>query len=165
MKVILNQTVPKVGKAGTVVTVADGFARNYLFPRGLAIIANRTQVAALNKRNERLEAKTAAQKTSAEALATKLNGQTIKVETKVGADGVRLIGAVTSQNIADAIKAQAGETLDKKQVALHDPIKRLGSYEIELDLHMSVDAKINVVVLDPSLIVVEEAVAEETSAE
>jgi large subunit ribosomal protein L9 len=165
MKVILNQTVPKVGKAGTVVTVADGFARNYLFPRGLAIIADRTQVAALNKRNERLAAKTAEQKTAAEALGAKLDGKTIKVETKVGADGVRLNGAVTSQNIADAIKAQTGETLDKKQIALHDPIKRLGNYEVELDLHMSVDAKINVIVLDPALIVVEEPAAEEASAE
>jgi large subunit ribosomal protein L9 len=164
MKVILNQTVPKVGKAGTVVTVADGFARNYLFPRKLAIIADRNQVAALNRRNERLAAKTAELKTAAEALGAELNGKTITIETKVGADGIRLNGAITSQNIADAIKAQTGKSLEKKQVALHDPIKRLGTYVIELDLHMSVDAQVSVVVIDPSLVVVVEEPAT-TSAE
>jgi large subunit ribosomal protein L9 len=148
MKVILNQTVPKVGKAGTVVTVADGFARNYLFPRGLAVVADKSQLASLEKRNDRLAAKTAAQKADAEALKAKLDGQTVKVEAKVGADGIRLIGAVTSQNITH------GVSLEKKQVALHDPIKRLGDYTIELDLHMSVDAKVTVNVFDPSLEVV-----------
>ena len=77
MKVILNQTVPKVGKAGTVVNVADGFARNYLFPRKLAIYADKTQVAALDKRNARLAEKTEAKKTDAEAVKAKLDGQTI----------------------------------------------------------------------------------------
>ena len=154
MKVILNQTVPKVGKAGTVVTVADGFARNYLFPRGLAVVADKSQLASLEKRNDRLAAKTAAQKADAEALKAKLDGQTVKVEAKVGADGIRLIGAVTSQNITDALNSQYGVSLEKKQVALHDPIKRLGDYTIELDLHMSVDAKVTVNVFDPSLEVV-----------
>jgi large subunit ribosomal protein L9 len=156
MKVILNQTVPKVGKAGTVVTVADGFARNYLFPRKLAIVAERNQVAALDRRNAKAAEKVAGLKTDAEALKAKLDGQIVKIETKVGADKVRLNGAVTSQNIADAIKAQLGVELEKKQVALHDPIKRLGTYTVELDLHMSVDATVSVEVFDPSLIVVED---------
>ncbi|MBI1334338.1 MAG: 50S ribosomal protein L9 [Armatimonadetes bacterium] len=164
MKVILNQTVPKVGKAGTVVNVADGFARNYLFPRGLAIYADKSQIAALEKRNARLAEKVAAKKTDAEGLKTKLDGQTVKIETKVGADGVRLNGAITSQNIADAIKAQLGVELDKKQVALHDPIKRLGSYSVELDLHAHVDGHITVDVFDPALNVVEETEEEEESA-
>lgn len=156
MKVILNQTVPKVGKAGTVVTVADGFARNYLFPRGLAIVAERNQVAALDRRNAKAAEKVAGLKTDAEAVKAKLDGQAIKIETKVGADGVRLNGAITSQNIADAIKAQLGVELEKKQVALHDPIKRLGTFSVELDLHSSVDATVSVEVFDPALIVVED---------
>ena len=155
MKVILNQTVPKVGKAGTVVTVADGFARNYLFPRGLAIVANKAQVDALEKRNARLLEKTAAQKAEAEALKAKIDGQTVKIETKVGADGVRLNGAITSANIGEAIKAQLGVELEKKQIALHDPIKRLGTFSVELDLHLSVHANVSVVVFDPALAVVE----------
>lgn len=165
MKVILNQTVPKVGKAGTVVTVADGFARNYLFPRKLAIFADKNQVAALEKRNARLEEKVSAKKTDAEGVKAKLDGQTIKIETKVGADGVRLNGAITSQNIADAIKAQLGTELEKKQVALHDPIKRLGTYSIELDLHAHVDATISVEVFDPALIVVPDVEEEEETTE
>ncbi len=157
MKVILNQTVPKVGKAGTVVTVADGFARNYLFPRGLAIVANKAQVDALEKRNARLLEKTAAQKAEAEAVKAKIDGQTVKIETKVGADGVRLNGAITSANIGEAIKAQLGVELEKKQIALHDAIKRLGNYSVDLDLHLSVHATVNVEVFDPALAVVEES--------
>lgn len=162
MKVILNQTVPKVGKAGTVVTVADGFARNYLFPRGLAIVANKAQVDALEKRNARLLEKTAAQKAEAEATKAKIDGQTVKIETKVGADGVRLNGAITSANIGDAIKAQLGVELEKKQIALHDPIKRLGTYSVELDLHLSVHANVSVEVFDPALVVA--GAAEEVEA-
>ncbi len=161
MKVILNQTVPKVGKAGTVVVVADGFARNYLFPRKLAIVADRNQVAALDKRNARMAEKLGAVKSDAETLKAKLDGQVVKMETKVGADGVRLNGAITSQNIADAIKAQLGVTLEKRQVALHDPIKRLGTFSVELDLHAHVDAHISVEVFDPALIPVVEEDEEE----
>jgi large subunit ribosomal protein L9 len=156
MKVILNQTVPKVGKAGTVVTVTNGYARNYLFPRGLAIVADKVQVAALEKRNERLLAKTASAKTEAEALKAKLDGKTVKIEAKLGADGVRLVGAVTSEKVGEAIKAQLGVELEKKQIALVDTIKRLGSYKVEIDLHMSVHSEVAVEVFDPSLIVVED---------
>lgn len=163
MKVILNQTVPKVGKAGTVVTVADGFARNYLFPRKLAIIADRNQVAALDKRNARMAEKVGAVKADAEKVKEKLDGQVVKIETKVGADGVRLNGAITSQNIADAIKAQLGVAVEKKQVALHDPIKRLGTFAVELDLHAHVDAHISVEVFDPALIVVPDEDEEEVA--
>ena len=161
MKVILNQTVPKVGKAGTVATVANGYARNYLFPRGLAIVADKNQLAALEKRNARQADKVAGEKANAEALKAKLDGQTVNIETKVGADGVRLNGAITSSMIGEAIKAQLGVELDKRQIALHDAIKRLGTYTVELDLHMSVDATVAVKVFDPALIVVEEEVSEE----
>ena len=163
MKVILNQSVPKVGKAGTVVTVADGFARNYLFPRKLAIIADRNQVAALDKRNARTAEKVGAVKADAEGVKAKLDGQVVKIETKVGADGIRLNGAITSQIIADAIKSQLGVALEKRQVALHDPIKRLGTFAVELDLHAHVDAQISVEVFDPALIIVPDEDDEEVS--
>lgn len=153
MKVILNQTVPKVGKEGTVVTVADGFARNYLFPRGLAILADKSQVAALGKRNERVAAKTAGEKAAAEALREQLNGKEVRIEGKVGKDQSKLFGAITNADIADAIKSQLKVTLDRKQIALIDPIKRLGSHHVELDLHREVDAVISVVVFDPNAVV------------
>ncbi len=160
MKVILNQTVPKVGKEGSVVNVADGFARNYLFPRGLAILADKRQVGALEKRNARILERTADQKAASEGLREKLHGQTVRIEGKVGKDSTKLFGAVTSQDVVDAIKAQLKVDVDKKQVALIEPIKRLGTHEVELDLHREVDARVHVEVFDPNAIV-EPAKAEE----
>lgn len=159
MKVILNKTVPKVGKEGDVVTVADGYARNYLFPRGLAILAERRQVDALQKRNARVEAKTAELKTSAEGVKEQLDGKAVRIEGKVGASAGKLFGAVTSQDVVDAIKAQLGVQLDKKQVALIEPIKKLGKHSILLDLHRSVDAHVTVDVFDPNAPVEAEAEA------
>jgi len=150
MKVILNKTVPKVGKEGDVVSVADGYARNFLFPRGLAILAEKNQIDALQKRHARMDAKTADQKSAAEGLKEKLDGKEVRIEAKVGASGGKLFGAITSQDVADAIKAQLKISLDKKQVALVQPIKRLGKHEILLDLHRSVDAHVMVDVFDPN---------------
>ena len=150
MKVILNQTVPKVGKEGTVVTVANGFARNYLFPRGLAKLADRSQIAALGKRNERIATKTAGEKAAAEELREKLHHKEVRIEGKVGKVQGKLFGAITNADVADAIKAQLGVSLDRKQIALIDPIKRLGTHAVELDLHREVDATVSVVVFDPN---------------
>lgn len=163
MKVILNHTVPNVGKQGQVVSVKDGFARNYLFPRGLAIFADRAQVAALEKRLARVAEKEAGAVSSAETLKGSLHGKTVRIEGKVGAAAGKLFGAITSQDIADAVKAQLGVAVDKKQVALIDPIKRLGSHRVELDLHRQVDAIITVDVFDPNAVV--ETVATEAPAE
>ncbi|AIE83906.1 50S ribosomal protein L9 [Fimbriimonas ginsengisoli] len=150
MKVILNQTVPKVGKEGTVVNVADGFARNYLFPRGLAIVADKKQIQALGKRNERVAAKTAGEKAAAEGVREKLNGQTVRIPGQVGAGQGKLFGAITSQDVADAVKKQLGVDVEKKKIALIEPIKRLGNHPVEIDLHREVDAKITVEVYDPA---------------
>jgi len=163
MQVILNQTVPKVGKEGTVVTVAPGYARNYLFPRGLAIIAEKKQVAALDKRNAKLDEKLAGQKAEAETLKGKLDGQIVKIEGKVGATAGKLFGAITSQDVIDTIKKELGVALDKKQVALIEPIKKLGKHQVQIDLHRSVDAYVTVHVFDPNAIEEEEVVAEEAA--
>ncbi|HTQ11485.1 MAG TPA: 50S ribosomal protein L9 [Fimbriimonadaceae bacterium] len=153
MKVILNQTVPKVGKEGTVVNVADGFARNYLFPRGLAVLADKKQIGALEKRNARVAERTAGLKSSAEGLKDLINGQTVRIPGKVGKDSTKLFGAVTSQDVVDAVKAQLDLDIDKKQVALIEPIKRLGTHEVELDLHREVESRLHVEVYDPNAIV------------
>jgi large subunit ribosomal protein L9 len=149
MKVILNQTVPKVGKQGQVVTVADGFARNYLFPRGLAILADKKQIEALNRRHEREAAKVAETKSAAEATHEKLDGKSIEIPGKVAKDSTKLFGAITAQDVADAIKQQLGVELERKQVALVEPIRRLGRYPIELDLHREVDATVTLEVFNP----------------
>jgi len=150
MKVILNQTVPKVGKEGTVVSVADGFARNYLFPRGLAIVADKNQLKALEVRNVRLAAKFAGAKAAAETLKEKLDGKTVRIPGQVGKDQGKLFGAITSQNVSDAIRKQLGIEVEKRNIALIEPIKRLGQHVIEVDLHREVEAKVTVEVFDPA---------------
>jgi len=165
MKVILNQTVPKVGKEGQVVTVADGFARNYLFPRKLATYAEKNQVKALERRMERIAAKDAGTVNAAESLKELLHGQTVKIEGKVGKETGKLFGAVTSLDIVDAVKTQLNQAIDKKNVALIEPIKRLGKHEVHLDLHRQVDAFITVHVFDPSIPEEEEKPEEEAAAD
>ncbi len=150
MKVILNTTVPKVGKGGTVVTVADGFARNYLFPRGLAIVADKRQIKALEIRTSRVAAKTAGEKTEAEATREKLHGQTVRIPGQVGKGQGKLFGAITAQDVVDAIQKQLGVTVDRKKVALVEPNKKLGTERVEIDLHREVDAIVNVEVFDPT---------------
>lgn len=165
MKVILKQSVPKVGKENQVVTVADGYARNFLFPRGLAILADKNQVKALDIRKQRMAAKIAEGVAAAQALKEKLEGQTVKIEGKVGRDAGKLFGAITAQDVANAVAAQLGTTLDKRQVALVQPIKRLGVFPVMLDLHPEVDATVNVNVFDPNAPVEVAPVAEAPAAE
>lgn len=165
MKIILTQTVPKVGKQGTVTNVADGFARNYLFPRGLAIVADKKQIEALGKRNERVAAKTAGEKAAAEDLKTKLDGKTVRIAGQVGKGQGKLFGAITSQDVANAIKSQLGFDIDRKKIALVEPIKKLGSQPVEIDLHHSVDAIVTVEVYDPAAPVAAPAPVEESEDE
>ena len=167
MKVILLKTVPKVGKEGTVANVADGYARNYLFPRSLAIVAEKSQIASLERKNAHLAAKTAGLKTSAQGVAAELKGKTIRIAGDVGAQG-KLFGAITSEKVAQEIATQLGQTVDRKAIALHDPIRKLGTYSIELDMHREVSTTITLVVFDPKAPVEPEpapAAAEETEEE
>lgn len=166
MKVILNQTVPKLGKEGQVVTVADGYARNYLFPRGMAILADKQQLKVLERRRIRLDARAAETKTEAEGLREKVEGKLVRLPGKVGRDQTKLFGAITAQDVADALKAQHNIEVDKKQVGLLQPIKRLGDHAVPLDLHRDVDATITVQVFDPEAPVpVVEAPADEVVEE
>lgn len=162
MKVILRTAVPKVGKAGQVVSVKPGFARNYLFPQGMAVVADKGQMKALDARNARISAKLAETKSAAEAMAAQLNGKTLRIEGKVGAEQGKLFGAITSQDIADAIAKEFGQTVEKKDVALLQPIKRTGKYPIEVDIHRDVPIHMTVVVFDPAAV---ETAPEEESTE
>lgn len=165
MKVILNQTVPRVGKAGQVATVKDGYARNYLFPKGLATVADKNQLKALEIRNQRMAAKLAETKSAAEAQKEKIEGLEVKIEAKVGKELGKLYGAITSQDIADALKAQHKIDVEKKQIGLLEPIKRLGTFHLAIDLHRDVDAHIHVHVYDPNAPVEEAAKAPAPEAE
>ncbi|HWP31219.1 MAG TPA: 50S ribosomal protein L9 [Fimbriimonadales bacterium] len=148
MKVILTQTIPKIGKEGHVVTVADGFARNFLFPKGLAILADKAALAQLERRRSKMAMEIEKTRASALQAAEKINGQTIRIVGKTAKGSTKLFGAVTSADIAEAIKEQLGVAVDKKMVALLHPIKRIGVHEVLIDLHQDVDAVVRLEVTD-----------------
>lgn len=152
MKVILKQSVPKVGKEGQVVNVKDGFARNYLFPRKMAVIADRGQLSVLARRNAKAEAELASTKANAEGIKEKLHGQVLEIEGHVGKDTGKLFGAITSQDIADKIKEKYGLEIEKRIVLLAQPIKQLGNHTVDIDVHRQVDIRMTVRVFDPELI-------------
>lgn len=159
MKVILKQAVPKLGKEGQLVSVKDGYARNFLFPQNMAIVADKKQLQVLERQQAKIEAELEKTRAAAESVSQKINGKQIKIETKSGGDG-RLFGAITSQDICDAIKAQLKEDIDKKAVLLLRPIKRLGNYDVELNIHRNVNIEIKLNVFDPEFVVLDEVMPE-----
>ncbi len=169
MKVILKQSVPKVGKEGQVVNVKDGFARNYLFPRKMAVIADKAQLGVLARRNAKAEAILAETKSDADALREKLHGQVIHIPGQVAKESTKLFGAITNQDVADEIKKAFGVELEKKVVLLAQPIKQLGNHAVEIDAHRLVDIRLTVHVYNAEvgleLAQPEEPVAEEPVAE
>lgn len=159
MKVILKQAVPKLGKEGHVVNVKPGYARNFLFPQGMAIVADKSQLGVLERQQAKIAADLEKTKAGAESVAEKLNGKSIRIQTKAGSDG-RLFGAITSQDIVDEIKKSLGESVDKKAVLLLRPIKRLGKFDIELNIHRAVSIEIKLAVFDPEFEEVDEKLPE-----
>ena len=146
MKVILTADVKGKGKAGDIVNVNDGYVRNFLFPKKLAIEASSSNLnAALIKKSAEDHKKQVAKQEAVE-LGEKLKKTTITLKGKCG-EGTRLFGSVTSQEIADAINAQMGVNIDKKKISVDSPIKELGEYTVQLKLfaEISVPVKLNVV--------------------
>lgn len=165
MKVILLQAVPKLGKEGHVVSVKPGYARNYLFPTGLATVADKSQLKVLDMKNARMAAKLAETQAAAEKVKAEVDGKEVKIQVKAGKESDRLFGAVTSEQIGDAIKEQLGHTFEKRQILLVAPIKRLGQYSVELDIHRNVDIQVKVSVFDPEHIEADKKAEAEATAE
>ncbi len=145
MEVILNESIESLGKAGDIVKVADGYARNYLIPKGLAMIANRKNVVQLEKQRAAILEKAAKIKQEFEALSEQLSKLDIEIPVKVGEEE-KLYGSVTSMDIAKAIE-EKGYTVDRKKIVLPEPIKALGEYEIPIKLSPDVTATVNVKVV------------------
>lgn len=141
MEVILKKDVKGTGKAGDVVKVSDGFARNKLIPGGLAVEATPANRKAIEREKAKAAEKYAAEKAAAEDLARRLEDKIVVVKTKVGDNG-RLFGAITSMDIAGAIKEQTGEEIDKRKVILSKPIKETGVETVEIKLFQDVNAKV-----------------------
>lgn len=143
MEVILKKDVKGTGKAGDIVKVSDGFARNRLIPSGDAVEATEANKKMVARQNAKREEQLAQDKADAEALAQKLSKEQILIKTKTG-EGGRLFGSITSMDIAEAIKEQTGEEIDKRKVVLDKPIKETGVFEVEVKLFSDVSAKIGV---------------------
>ena len=142
MKVILNKKVDGLGVEGDVITVKDGFARNYLFPREIAKNATKNNIVAIQKEIEDQQLREAKTRENLEALTKQLNKLSLKFVLVAGEDD-RLFGSVTSQMISVAI-AEKGYTVDKKEIEIPEPIKHVGKYFVHVKLGAELDAKIKV---------------------
>jgi large subunit ribosomal protein L9 len=146
MKVILLKDVPGQGKRGDTVNVAEGYARNYLFPRGLATEASAGKMKEMADRRQAQALKEQKIEQEARELAARLDRVTVVIKTKTG-EGGRLFGSVNNKDVADALAAQHKITLDKKKLVVKEPIKQLGVYSATARLHPSVHAEIKVEVV------------------
>lgn len=145
MELILKETISSLGREGDIVTVKPGYGRNYLLPKGKAVMATTENKEALEKNRAEIEARLAEEKKAAEAIAKKLTGITIEISQLAGEDE-RLFGSVTSADISDKLEA-LDIVLDKRQIMLTDPIKQLGDFTVAVKVGFDLTAEIQVKVL------------------
>ena len=142
MKVILKQDVKNLGKKGELVNASDGYARHYLFPRGLATEANASAMNDFNNKENAKKYHKQQEIDAAKADAAKLDGKTFKLTAKAGANG-KLFGSVTAKDVSAVIKTDLGLDIDKRKISVED-IKQFGTYEAEIKVYQSISAKIYV---------------------
>ena len=145
MKVILQQDVKGKGKKGELVNVSDGYARNYLLPRGLAVEANSNNLNVMRSQNEAKARKIAEEKAVARALADSLEGKTVEIAVKAGENG-KLFGSVTAKEIADAIQDSLHLEVDRRKIQLEEPIRSCGTASVVVRLYPDITATVFVVV-------------------
>ncbi len=146
MKVILLKDIKSIGKKGDVVNAADGYARNYLFPRLLAQEATDPNMHILNKKNETERKKKTSEIEAAQKTANELKDKVVKIIGKAGENG-KLFGAITNKDIATALNKQCNLDIDKKKI-ITDTIKLLGTYEVEIKVYPEISTKIKVLVCE-----------------
>lgn len=146
MEVILRQSVENLGQPGDVVTVSNGFARNYLLPRGIAFQATEGNKKRIAQEKARLEAAEAERRTKAEALSARFEEVSITFAARVGEEG-KLFGSVTAGDIADQLHAQGFTEVERRMIDLPEPIKSLGVYRVPVRLHADVKPEIKVWVI------------------
>lgn len=146
MKVILLQDVKGQGKKGDLINVSDGYARNFLFPKKLAIEADKGALADLKNKEEARLFKIEQEKKQAREIAEKLESVQVKIKASAGADG-RFYGAVTSKEVAEQLAKQHGITVDRRKISM-DSIKAFGSYTFEVRLYTDVVGKINLLITE-----------------
>jgi len=145
MKVILREDIKKLGKIGQIVDVADGFARNYLVPKGLAVEANTKNIRSMEHEKKIIYDKAKKQKDSAQDLASRISSMTLTIKAKAGEEE-KLFGSVTTMDIAEALLNEGFE-IDRKKISLEEPIKRLGNYSVQIKIHPEVSVPLNIQVV------------------
>ena len=146
MKVILLDNIKGVGKKDEVINAADGYARNFLLPRKLAVEANAENMSKLNNKKEAASYKKDVERQAAEELAKKLKGIMLKVKVKAGENG-KIFGGVTAKEISDNLKSQYEFDIDKKKIELKETIKTLGEFNVPIKLFEGVVANLKVEVI------------------
>lgn len=147
VEIILREDVPNLGKIGDVVRVRPGYARNYLLPRGLAVEASRGNLRQLEHHKRVIAAKAERERKAAEAAAARLEGLTLRVRARAGEEG-RLFGSVTNLDL-ERLLAEHGHVVDRRRIALEEPIKQLGTYPIVVHVGRGVQATVQLVVEAP----------------
>ena len=147
MKVILQQDVRGQGKKGQMIEVAEGYARNFLLPRKLAVLATADAMNTMRLQEKAKRAEEARLKAEAQAMAERLKGVVVKLTAKAGANG-KLFGAVTSKEVSDALQSQHGIELAKNKIVMDEPIKAYGSYQLKAKLGFEVSGTIYVLVTE-----------------
>lgn len=147
MKVVLLKDVKSQGKKDELITVSDGYARNYLIPRGLAVEADAKVLNDIKNREAAKKHRIEVERAEANAVKEKLEGLVVKIRGKAGADG-KLFGSVTSADIAEELLRQHGIEVDKKKIVIDNPVKAFGTYAFNVKLYTEITGVINVVVSD-----------------
>jgi len=146
MRIVLRDDVENLGRKGDVVDVADGYARNYLVPRGLAMKATRGMVAQAEAMRRNRAARDAREREAAQAAAATIAGLRLEIPARAG-EGGKLFGSVTAADVAEALTARTGIEIDRRKVALAEPLKELGEVEVDVTLHVDVVAAFTVAVV------------------
>lgn len=139
MQVILKKDVAKVGQAGALVNVSDGYARNFLMARGLAVEATPGKIAEWKQEQAHKKASEAKQRAEAENVKKGIQGKAVKIEAKSGENG-KLFGSITTAQVAEALSAQHGLNIDKRDIKLPDAVKQAGNYQFSVKLHQGISA-------------------------
>jgi large subunit ribosomal protein L9 len=142
MQIILKKDVEKLGKAGEVVSVKRGYARNFLLPRGLALYASASNLKVVEREKKKVLLVKEQQQKRAQALADKIGSASCTISVQAGQDG-KLFGSVTTQDIAEAFKAE-GIDIDRKKIELPEPIKEVGVFKINIKLHPEITSQTKV---------------------
>jgi large subunit ribosomal protein L9 len=146
MRIVLRTDLANLGKRGDICDVSDGYARNYLLPKGHAIIASQGVEAQAGSMRRSRDLRDAKDREAAETVARKLVAAVIRIPARAGAEG-RLFGSVTAHDVAQAVAEQTGVELDRRRLRLEEPIKSLGTHEVPVKLHSDVEFRVTVEVV------------------